>query len=104
MASQQLRMCLLPFLYAGLECEIDVMKTVQRVRGQRSGMVQTDAQYRFIYLSIKHYIETARIRQAVPVAFIFSIICNIYTVIYVLKIPVDFQDRIRFLADYKNCI
>jgi len=28
------------------------------VRAQRSGMVQTEAQYKFIYLALLHYIDT----------------------------------------------
>lgn len=28
------------------------------MRGQRSGLVQTEAQYKFIYHAVKHYIET----------------------------------------------
>ncbi|DAA21254.1 TPA: MGC107851 protein-like [Bos taurus] len=32
----------------GLDCDIDVPKTIQLVRRQRSGMVQTEAQYKFV--------------------------------------------------------
>lgn len=28
------------------------------VRSQRSGMVQTEAQYKFVYLAVQHYINT----------------------------------------------
>lgn len=28
------------------------------IRSQRSGMVQTEAQYRFVYMAVEHYIET----------------------------------------------
>ncbi|XP_044577714.1 tyrosine-protein phosphatase corkscrew isoform X2 [Cotesia glomerata] len=47
----------------GLDCEIDIQRTIQRVRSQRSGMVQTEAQYKFVYLAVLHYIETATQRR-----------------------------------------
>lgn len=42
----------------GLNCEIDIQKTIQMVRHQRSGMVQTEAQYQFVYLAVQQYIQT----------------------------------------------
>uniref|UniRef100_A0A2I3FRY6 protein-tyrosine-phosphatase n=1 Tax=Nomascus leucogenys TaxID=61853 RepID=A0A2I3FRY6_NOMLE len=42
----------------GVDCEIDVPKTIQMVRSQRSEMVQTEAQYQFIYMAVQHHIET----------------------------------------------
>lgn len=42
----------------GLDCEIDIQRTIQMVRSQRSGMVQTEAQYKFVYLAVQHHIET----------------------------------------------
>lgn len=45
-----------------MDCDIDVPKTIQMVRAQRSGMVQTEAQYRFIYMAVQHYIETLQRR------------------------------------------
>ncbi|XP_066260744.1 tyrosine-protein phosphatase non-receptor type 11-like isoform X1 [Euwallacea similis] len=41
----------------GLDCEIDIQRTIQMVRSQRSGMVQTEAQYKFVYLAVQHHIE-----------------------------------------------
>ncbi|XP_078812246.1 tyrosine-protein phosphatase non-receptor type 11 isoform X2 [Oryzias latipes] len=46
----------------GVDCDMDVPKTIQMVRSKRSGMVQTEAQYRFIYMAVKHYIETLQRR------------------------------------------
>ncbi|CAG2102564.1 unnamed protein product, partial [Medioppia subpectinata] len=46
----------------GLDCEIDIQRTIQMVRSQRSGMVQTEAQYKFVYLAVQHYIETLQQR------------------------------------------
>nr|CAD7446100.1 unnamed protein product [Timema bartmani] len=54
----------------GLDCEIDIQRTIQMVRSQRSGMVQTEAQYKFVYLAVQHYIETVSQRmQAEQVMF-----------------------------------
>lgn len=47
----------------GLACEIDIQRTIQMVRTQRSGMVQTEAQYKFVYLAVEHYIETLQQRM-----------------------------------------
>lgn len=43
---------------AGLNCEIDVPRAIQKVRAYRSGMVQTELQYRFIYQAVVDYIRT----------------------------------------------
>ena len=56
--------------FAGVDCDIDVHKTIQMVRSQMSGMVQTEAQYRFIYMAVQHYIETLQRRieeEQVPI-------------------------------------
>lgn len=41
----------------GLDTEIDIQRTIQMVRSQRSGMVQTEAQYKFVYYAVQHYIQ-----------------------------------------------
>ncbi|XP_019514149.1 PREDICTED: tyrosine-protein phosphatase non-receptor type 11-like isoform X3 [Hipposideros armiger] len=46
----------------GLDCDIDVPKTIQLVRRQRSGMVQTEAQYKFVYLALQRYIQGEQLR------------------------------------------
>lgn len=43
---------------SGLDTEIDIQRTIQMVRSQRSGMVQTEAQYKFVYYAVQHYIQT----------------------------------------------
>lgn len=48
---------------AGLDCDIDIPKYIQMVREQRSGMVQTEAQYKFIYLSVSEYIQTTKAKD-----------------------------------------
>uniref|UniRef100_A0A1I8Q0M3 protein-tyrosine-phosphatase n=1 Tax=Stomoxys calcitrans TaxID=35570 RepID=A0A1I8Q0M3_STOCA len=42
----------------GLDTEIDIQRTIQMVRAQRSGLVQTEAQYKFVYYAVQHYIQT----------------------------------------------
>lgn len=42
----------------GLHTDIDVRRSIQMVRAQRSGMVQTEAQYQFVYLALLHYVDT----------------------------------------------
>jgi len=48
----------------GLDCQIDIQQTIQMVRSQRSGMVQTEAQYKFVYLAVQHHIDTLAQRIA----------------------------------------
>lgn len=46
----------------GWDEEVDVQRSVQAARSQRSGMVQTEQQYKFVYRAILHYVETSQQR------------------------------------------
>jgi len=42
----------------GLDCELDIQRTTHLVRSFRPGLVQSEAQYQFIYTAINHYVQS----------------------------------------------
>lgn len=56
-------------IFLGPHCPIDIPKTVRMLREQRATMVQTEAQYRFIYLAISAYMKLWRLMQQQNVNF-----------------------------------
>ena len=48
----------------GWKHEIDIQQTVQMARLQRSGMVQTEQQYKFVYRAINHFVEAYEQRMS----------------------------------------
>lgn len=71
----------------GLDCDIDIPKTIQRVREQRSGMVQTEAQYKFIYMAVQQYIDTAQKR--LEEEQVLTSPQKIHRITYVLFTPIN---------------
>lgn len=55
----------------GLESEIDIQRTVEEARMQRTGMVQTEDQYKFIYTAVQHYVENQKARLVTRVDNVF---------------------------------
>lgn len=41
-----------------VNCEIDIQRTILELRAQRSGMVQTEAQYKFVYLAVQQFVRS----------------------------------------------
>ncbi|CAD5119222.1 DgyrCDS7854 [Dimorphilus gyrociliatus] len=42
---------------------IDIQKTILALRAQRSGMVQTEAQYKFVYKALEHHIDVISVKD-----------------------------------------
>ena len=46
----------------GIELDIDIYKAVCNLRSQRSGMIQTEKQYQFVYIAIGQFIENFKLQ------------------------------------------
>ena len=44
-------------VFAEGDCMVNIARTVEKMREQRQGMVQTEAQYTFIYKALAHFIS-----------------------------------------------
>jgi len=55
------------FLNEGVHHEVNVKQVVTDIRKQRSGMVQTELQYKFIYDTLQYYIEGVIAKQGAEV-------------------------------------
>lgn len=48
--------------YQGWEAKIDIQRSIQLLRAHRGGMIQSEDQYKFVYQTLLHYIETTQLR------------------------------------------
>jgi len=60
------------YLLTGLDTEIDIYKTILDIRQQRAGFVQTDLQYKFIYLALKCYVQQTKLKPAEQIVSLFT--------------------------------
>jgi protein tyrosine phosphatase len=52
-----------------VNCDIDISKVVQELRKQRSGMVQIECQYEFIYEAVRKFVDdTIHSQQPQPIS------------------------------------
>lgn len=47
----------------GLECEINIQQVIQMLQSQRSDMVYTLTQYKFVYMVIKEYAQKIQVKK-----------------------------------------
>lgn len=62
-------------LMLGLDCELDIQRTTHMVRSFRPGLVQSEAQYQFIYSAINHYVQTICSRISAGKVSTFKCVC-----------------------------
>ena len=68
----------------GTDSEIDIQQTILSLRKKRSGMVQTEAQYRFIYMAISKYISLTKEGKQVCVCTCACVWVCVHVCMYLL--------------------
>ncbi|ESN90728.1 hypothetical protein HELRODRAFT_71125, partial [Helobdella robusta] len=62
----------------GINCDIDIPQAIQKARSYRSGLVQSESQYKFIYQAITLYVEILNFMHQGKVIMVHSFCFNFF--------------------------